>query len=151
MTKRPSGNHSAASRKFRRERLLGRYVANPAVTLLGRLGVRTSFATDLETVGRKTGQRRRVPVSARFDDTGAWVVSAHGMRSGWAHNIVDEPNVLIRQGGRWRMGVATFVPDDDTDARVRTFASSRILAPLFASMFRAVQSDPISVRIDFTD
>lgn len=90
-------------------------------------------------------------MSARFDDTGAWVVSAHGRRSGWAHNIIDEPHVFIRQRDRWRIGRARLVPGDDTYARVKTFASSRILAPLLASAFRAVQSDPISVRIDFTD
>lgn len=147
----PGAKRSAALRKFRVERLLGRCVANPTVALLGRLGVRTSLATDLVTVGRKSGQSRQVPVSARFDDTGAWVVSAHGRRSGWAHNIIDEPHVFIRQRDRWRIGRARFVPDDDTYARVKTFASSRLLAPLFASAFRAVQSDPISVRIDFAD
>jgi hypothetical protein len=31
---------------------------------LSRLGVRTTLATELETIGRKTGQVRRVPVSA---------------------------------------------------------------------------------------
>lgn len=151
MAKRSSGNQAAALRKFRRERLIGRYVANPAVTLLGRLGVRTTFATELATVGRKTGQQRRVPVSARFDDTGAWVISQHGRRSGWALNIVDEPNVFIRQRDRWRMGTARFVPEDDPEARAKTFASRPVFAPIVTAAFRALQSDPISVRIDFTD
>ena len=55
-----------ALRKFRRERIVGRYVANPAVALLRRLGVRTTFATELQTMGRKSGDWRSVPVSARF-------------------------------------------------------------------------------------
>ena len=142
---------NAALRKFRRERIVGRYVANPTVALLGRLGVRTTFATDLETVGRKSGQFRRVPVSANFDDAGAWVISQHGRRSGWALNVADDPHVRVRQGNRWRSGTARFVPDDDPTARVRTFATSRLLAPIVAATFRALQSDPISVRIDFTD
>lgn len=150
MTKRANVK-SAALRKFHRERLIGRYLANPAVTLLGRLGVRTTFATELATVGRKTGQPRQVPVSARFDDTGAWAISQHGRRSGWALNIVDEPNVFIRQRDRWRRGTAKLVPDDDTEARAKTFASIPMFAPLVAATFRALQSDPISVRIDFTD
>lgn len=140
-----------AVRKFRRERLIGRYLANPAVALLGRLGIRTTFATELETTGRKSGARRRVPVSANFDDEGAWVISQHGRRSGWALNIAADPKVLIRQRNRWRPGIARFEPDDDPAKRASTFATSRLLSPLVAATFRALQSDPISVRIDFTD
>jgi deazaflavin-dependent oxidoreductase (nitroreductase family) len=141
----------AAVRKFRRERIIGRYLANPTVALLGRLGIRTTFATDLETTGRKSGERRRVPVSANFDETGAWVISQHGRRSGWALNITADPKVLIRQRNRWRAGVARFEPDDDPAVRASTFATSRLLAPVVRATFRALQSDPISVRIDFTD
>jgi deazaflavin-dependent oxidoreductase (nitroreductase family) len=141
----------AAVRKFRRERIIGRYLANPTVALLGRLGIRTTFATDLETTGRKSGERRRVPVSANFDGAGAWVISQHGRRSGWALNITADPKVLIRQRNRWRAGVARFEPDDDPAVRASTFATSRLLAPVVRATFRALQSDPISVRIDFTD
>ena len=140
-----------ALRKFRRERMIGRYVANPAVTLLRHLGVRTTFATELQTMGRKSRRWRSVPVSARFDATGAWVISQHGRRSGWALNVADDPNVRIRQGGRWRNGIAQFVPDDDPAARARTFATSPFLSPLVTATFKALQSDPISVRIDFAD
>ena len=55
-------------RKFRRERAIGRYLLNPTVKAMGRLGLRTAMATELETTGRKSGQARRVPVSAQFDD-----------------------------------------------------------------------------------
>ncbi|ORW33314.1 nitroreductase [Mycobacterium paraense] len=140
-----------AVRKFRRERLIGRYLANPAVALLGRLGIRTTFATELETTGRKSGARRRVPVSANFDYQGAWVISQHGRRSGWALNVAADPKVRIRQRNRWRSGVARFEPDDDPAKRAGTFATSRLWSPVVAATFRALQSDPISVRIDFTD
>ncbi|WP_197506592.1 nitroreductase/quinone reductase family protein [Mycobacterium sp. E3339] len=140
-----------AVRKFRRERLIGRYVANPVVAILSRLGVRTTFATELETTGRKSGTRRRVPVAANFDDQGAWVISQHGRRSGWALNVAADPKVRIRQRNRWRSGIARFAPDDDPAKRARTFATSRLWSPVVAATFRALQSDPISVRIDFTD
>jgi deazaflavin-dependent oxidoreductase (nitroreductase family) len=147
----PTKTRDAAVRKFRRERIIGRYLANPTVALLGRLGVRTTFATELETTGRKSGVRRRVPVSAKFDDAGAWLISQHGRRSGWAINIAADPKVSIRQGNRWRSGIARFEPDDDPAMRGSTFATSRLLSPVVAASFRAPQSDPISVRIDFTD
>ncbi len=132
-------------RKFRRERAIGRYLLNPAVKGLSRLGVRTAMATELETIGRKTGQPRRVPVSAQFDDGGAWVISQHGTRSGWGSNIADNPNVRVRQGNRWRAGVATFRPDDDVVGRARKFGR------LGAKMVKALETTPVSVRIDFTD
>jgi deazaflavin-dependent oxidoreductase (nitroreductase family) len=132
-------------RKFRRERALGRYLFNPTVKALSTLGVRTAMATELETIGRKTGQARRVPVSAQFDGNGAWLISQHGTRSGWGRNIADNPNIRVRQRNQWRAGVATFRPDDDVVARGRKFGR------LGAKMVKALETTPVSVRIEFTD
>jgi deazaflavin-dependent oxidoreductase (nitroreductase family) len=131
-------------RKFRRERAVGRLL-NPAVKGLSRIGLRTSMATELETVGRKTGQARCVPVSAQFDNGGAWIISQHGTRSGWGRNIADNPNVRVRQGSKWRAGVANFRPDDDVVARARKFGR------VAAKVVKALETTPASVRIDFTD
>jgi len=131
--------------KFRRERAIGRYVINPVVKVLTRLGVRTALATELETTGRRSGQLRLVPVSAQFDDSGAWVICQHGTRSGWGSNITANPNVRIRQGNRWRTGIATFQPDDDVVARGRKFGR------LGSSVARALETTPVSVRIEFSD
>ncbi|GAA4396591.1 nitroreductase/quinone reductase family protein [Tsukamurella soli] len=138
-------------RKFRFERAVGRYLANPAVRALGRAGVRTSIATELETTGRRTGEARRVPVAASFDPTGAWLICQHGMRSGWGLNIAADPVVRIRQGDRWRRGLARLHPDDDVTARARTFAPVPFLGCLSVAAFRTLQSTPISVRVTFTD
>jgi deazaflavin-dependent oxidoreductase (nitroreductase family) len=132
-------------RKFRRERTLGRYLFNPAVKALRTLGIRTAMATELETIGRKTGQARRVPVSAQFDNDGAWLISQHGTRSGWGRNIADNPNIRLRQGNQWRAGVATFRPDDDVVARGRKFGR------LGSKMVKALETTPVSVRIEFSD
>jgi deazaflavin-dependent oxidoreductase (nitroreductase family) len=140
-----STNEAKTLRKFRRERALGRYLFNPTVKGLGRLGVRTAMATELETIGRKTGQARRVPVSAQFDGNGAWVISQHGTRSGWGRNIADNPNIRLRQGNQWRAAVATIRPDDDVVARGRKFGR------LGAKMVKALETTPVSVRIEFTD
>jgi deazaflavin-dependent oxidoreductase (nitroreductase family) len=140
-----STNEAKTLRKFRRERAVGRYLLNPAVKGLSRLGVRTAMATELETIGRKTGQARRVPVSAQFDNSGAWLISQHGTRSGWGRNIADNPNIRVRQGNQWRAGVATFRPDDDVVARGRKFGR------LGAKMVKALETTPVSVRIEFSD
>ena len=131
-------------RKFRRERAVGRLL-NPAVQVLSKIGLRTALATELETVGRKTGQLRRVPVSAQFDQHGAWIISQHGTRSGWGRNIADNPNVRLRQGSTWHVGVATFKPDDDVVARAQKFGR------VGAKVVKALETTPVSVRIDFSD
>jgi deazaflavin-dependent oxidoreductase (nitroreductase family) len=131
-------------RKFRRERAVGRLL-NPAVQGLSRLGLRSAMATELETVGRKSGQARRVPVSVQFDNEGAWLICQHGTRSGWGRNIIDNPNVRVRQGGQWRTGVAKFRPDDDVVARGRKFGR------VGARVAKALETTPVSVRIDFTN
>ncbi|MFB8281790.1 nitroreductase family deazaflavin-dependent oxidoreductase [Nocardia colli] len=142
---------SAAVRKFRRERLIGRYLANPAVGLLDRIGIRSALLAELETTGAKTGQPRRVPVTVSIDEHGAWLISQHGRRSGWARNIVADPNVRLRQGKRWYTGTAAFVPDDDVIARARSFAKGRVPESAAEWTMKALESDPISVRITFTD
>ncbi|KQU44240.1 oxidoreductase [Rhodococcus sp. Leaf278] len=149
--RRSTGNATSSSTtaKFRRERLIGKYVANPIVNGLTSIGVTTSLVTDIETVGRKSGLARRVPVSASFDDTGAWLISQHGTRSGWGANITDEPRIRIRVGRRWRTGIATFVPDDDVALRARSFSNNRVLGRVIGAGFRALQTDPISVRVEY--
>ncbi|MEV6341391.1 nitroreductase family deazaflavin-dependent oxidoreductase [Nocardia vinacea] len=140
----------AAARKFRRERLIGRYLANPAVGLLDRIGIRSSMLAELETIGAKSGQPRRVPVTVSIDDEGAWLISQHGHRAGWARNIAANPQVRLRQGKRWYTGTAAFVPDDDVVARARTFAKGSAAESATAWTIKALESDPISVRITFT-
>ncbi|GAB2546825.1 nitroreductase family deazaflavin-dependent oxidoreductase [Nocardia heshunensis] len=142
---------SKAARKFRTERAVGRYVMNPTVRALDKVGIRTAFATELETVGRKSGEPRRVPISVLFDDEGAWAICQHGLRSGWGLNLSANPNIRLRQGDRWRTGTAVLLPDDDVVARSRGFAPHPLLAPLARGMFAVLESDPVTVRITFTD
>ncbi|MBV8927989.1 MAG: nitroreductase family deazaflavin-dependent oxidoreductase [Mycobacteriaceae bacterium] len=138
-------------RKFRFERQVGRSVMNPVVAALDRVGIRSSLVVELETVGRKSGEPRRVPLTGSADDTGVWVISQHGHRAGWAHNISANPNVRVKVGTRWRTGTARFQPDDDVRARARSFANGRVAKKATALAMRAMESDPISVRIDYTD
>ncbi|WP_338040164.1 nitroreductase family deazaflavin-dependent oxidoreductase [Nocardia huaxiensis] len=130
---------------------MGRYLANPAVRGLGALGIRTTLATEIETIGRKTGEPRRVPVSVLFDEGGAWVICQHGTRSGWGVNLTANPRIRVRQGDRWRTGTATFLPDDDVAARARTFAPIPLLAPFMPRAFAALGTAPVTVRIIFDD
>ena len=80
-------------RKFKFERRVGRAVVNPLVAALDKIGVRSQLVIELETTGAKSGQPRRVPLTGRADDKGVWLISQHGRRAGWAHNITAEPKV----------------------------------------------------------
>ena len=54
-----------ARRKFKFERTVGRMVMNPTVAALGKLGIHVPLTVELETVGRKSGEPRRVPLNGR--------------------------------------------------------------------------------------
>jgi deazaflavin-dependent oxidoreductase (nitroreductase family) len=143
-------------RKFKFERQLGRAVMNPMVAALERMGVHSSLVVELETTGAKSGQPRRVPLAGRADDTGVWVISQHGRRAGWAYNIAADPKVRVRvklssnARNEWRTGTATFEPHDDVRARARSFGGDGKLSQSATALtMRAMESDPISVRITY--
>jgi deazaflavin-dependent oxidoreductase (nitroreductase family) len=139
-------------RKFKFERRVGRAVMNPVVAALDKIGVRPSTMVELQTTGAKSGQPRNVPLTGRADDKGVWVISQHGRRAGWAHNITAEPKVRVRVNNQWRTGTATFEPDDDVRARARSFGGDGKLSQSATALtMRAMESDPISVRIAFND
>ncbi len=139
----------AGLRKFRFERQVGRTVVNPLVTALDKRGIRSALVVELETTGRKSREPRRVPLTGSADEGGVWVISQHGHRAGWAHNIGADPRVRVKVDGRWRTGTAAFRPDDDVRARARSFGRGKISGTAAALAMRALQSDPISVRITY--
>ncbi len=145
-------NSRKGLRKFKFERQLGRTILNPLMSALDRVGVRSSLVVELETVGRKSGEPRRVPLAGRADEHGVWVISQHGRRAGWAHNIAAHPSVRVRVNNQWRSGTATFEPDDDVRARARSIGGDgKVIQSAAAVTFRAMESDPISVRITYDD
>jgi deazaflavin-dependent oxidoreductase (nitroreductase family) len=139
-----------ARRKFKIERQMGRALMNPVVAALNRVGIRPSLVVELETIGRKSGEPRRVPLAGRDEGTSLWVISQHGRRAGWAHNIAANPKVRVRVNNQWRTGTATFDPEDDVRARARSFGGDgKLTQTATAFTMRAMESDPISVRISF--
>jgi deazaflavin-dependent oxidoreductase (nitroreductase family) len=138
-------------RKFKFERRVGHTVLNPLVAALDRRGIRSALVVELETTGRRSGEPRRVPLTGSADSDGVWVISQHGHRAGWAHNIEADPRVRVRVNGRWRTGTAAFQPDDDIRARAHSFARGKVATVATALAMRAMESDPISVRITYVD
>jgi deazaflavin-dependent oxidoreductase (nitroreductase family) len=134
--------------KRRFEILIGRYTANPLMRGLFRIGVTPPGMALVETKGRKTGAVRRTPVNCMADGDTLWLIAQHGRHAGWVLNFEADPAIRVRRGRRWRTGTATLLPDDDVKARTATFASSPVGKFVTAAMFRALESQPATVRID---
>ncbi|MGH3081388.1 MAG: nitroreductase/quinone reductase family protein [Gaiellaceae bacterium] len=120
---------------------LSRYVVNPVVKLAVRLGLVRSWAI-LETRGRKTGLTRQNPVGNGLVGDTFWIVAEHGRKAGYVRNIAADPRVRVLVGGRWRMGTAHALPDDDPLERQRS------LPALNARVVRLMGTDLMTVRID---
>ena len=120
-------------------RALGKYVVNPAVSIVAG---HVPWWALLETTGRKTGKPRRNPVGNGLDGDTFWIVSEHGHNAAYVRNIKASPNVRLRVGGRWRNGVAHVLEDDDARARQRT------LSQFNAAFVRLMGTDLLTVRVD---
>jgi len=133
--------------KRRWEILIGRYTVNPLIRGLFRLGVTPPGMALVETVGRRSGQVRHTPVAYTPEGQTLWLIAQHGTHAGWVLNFQASPAVRVRLGRRWRAGRAELVPDDDVKARIRTFSSSPVGRAITAATFRALESQPVTVRI----
>ncbi len=116
---------------------------NPPIKALAAHGLVPTVAL-LETVGRKTGQPRRTPVSKGLDretDT-FWIVAEHGSKSAYVRNIAANPSVRLRIGRRWRTGVATILAGDDPLAR------QHHMTKLNGAAVRAMGTELLTIRVD---
>jgi deazaflavin-dependent oxidoreductase (nitroreductase family) len=133
--------------KRRWEILIGRYTANPLMRGLFKVGITPPGMALVETIGRRTGAVRHTPVVCSSDGDTLWLIAQHGSHAGWVRNFQESPRVRVRLGRRWLTGTAELVPEDDVKARIRTFADSAIGRAVTAASFRALESQPVSVRI----
>jgi deazaflavin-dependent oxidoreductase (nitroreductase family) len=125
-----------------------KYVVNPIVRGLFRLGLPAPGIAILETVGRKSGEPRRNPVTNGLDVGVFWIVAEHGRRASYVRNIEANPRVRVRVGRRWHQGTARVVPDDDPRQRLRYISSRRPISRLSTATVRLLQTDLMTIRID---
>ena len=134
--------------KRRWEILIGRYTANPMMRGLFKLGITPPGMALVETIGRRSGAVRHTPVAyTPGDDDMLWLIAQHGEHAGWVRNFQASPQIRVRLGRRWRTGTAELLPDDDVKARIRTFSDSAVGRAVTAATFRALESQPVTVRI----
>ena len=113
-----------------------------------RLGLPAPGTAILETIGRKSGQPRRNPVTNGLDDSVFWIVAEHGRRASYVRNIEANPRVRVRIGRRWRTGVARLIPDDDPRERLRYIGAKRPIARLNTATVRAMQTALLTIRVE---
>ena len=125
-----------------------KYAFNPIVRGLFRVGLPAPGTAILETIGRKSGEPRRNPVTNGLDDGVFWIVAEHGRRASYVRNIEANPRVRVRVGRRWHQGSARAVPDDDPQERLRYINSRRPITRLNTTTVRLLQTDLLTLRID---
>ncbi|NIJ13431.1 deazaflavin-dependent oxidoreductase (nitroreductase family) [Saccharomonospora amisosensis] len=110
--------------KRRKVRLVQKYLINPPTKLGVFLGLVPGHAI-VETVGRRTGRRRRTVVGVREENGTLWIVAEQGRYAGYVRNLEANPDVRVRLRGRWHSGRAEVMDGDDPQARLDTFDDAR--------------------------
>ncbi len=136
-------------------RVVQNYVLNPPVKLLFALGIGRPGYALLETIGRKTGKPRRTPVGDGRVGNQFWIVSEHGMHSGYVRNIKRNPSVRLKVRKRlrwiWITGIAYLLSDDDPRERQRWLARARPGTSSNSAIVRLLGTELLTVRIDIDE
>jgi deazaflavin-dependent oxidoreductase (nitroreductase family) len=127
---------------------LAKYGVNPIARLAVRLGLARGSTAILETIGRRSGQSRRNPVTNGLDGDTFWIVAEHGRRAAYVRNLEANPRVRVSVDGRWREGRARLAPEEDPRARLRAIASKGAGPALNAATVRLMGTDLLAIRID---
>ena len=132
--------------------VLQKYLLNPPVKMVFSVGLARPGYALLETIGRKSGKRRRTPVGDGRVGQQFWIVAEHGMKAGYVLNIAHNPRVRLklRDGlrSRWHTGTAHLLPDDDPRERQRWLATQLPSSAANARIVRLFGTQLLTIRID---
>ena len=116
-----------------------KYVVNPSFRWAA--GFVPGYAV-IETIGRRSGRARRVPVGGGLRGDTFWLVAADGRAAQYVRNIEASPKVRVRVHGRWRTGNAHMLPNDNPRRRMWR------LNPVNGLFIWVSGRDLLTVRID---
>jgi deazaflavin-dependent oxidoreductase (nitroreductase family) len=111
----------------------------------------------LETVGRRSGRPRRVPVANGLEGDTFWLIAALGNDAAYVKNLRANPRVRITARParlcdgvrvRTRVGVARPLPQEDARGRYRCLGKGRPGYRLDGLLLRALATDMLTIRID---
>jgi deazaflavin-dependent oxidoreductase (nitroreductase family) len=130
--------------KLRVSRFVTTKLVNPLARPLLERGLMPRIGPALlETIGRKSGEPRRVPVGNGLRGDRFWIVTEHGWSAQYVKNIQAHPLVRVKVGRRWYRGTAHILEDDDPRDRMRW-----LKRPANDSLVRAVGTQHLVIRID---
>jgi deazaflavin-dependent oxidoreductase (nitroreductase family) len=124
---------------------------NPVVRLAWGLGIPIPGDALLETTGRRTGLPRRTPVCDGLEGETFWLIAQRGRATDWVRNIETNPRVRVKVSGlrtRWRAGTAHILDGDDPRERHRFLSRANLARRLCLCTTKAVNTSPLTVRID---
>ncbi len=101
----------------------------------------------IETVGRKSGERRVTPVTNGLDGDVFWIVTEHGHKANYVRNIEANPRVRVNAGRGWRTGTARLV-DEDPNLRLERIVALNSRARTNAQIVRKTGTENLVIRID---
>jgi deazaflavin-dependent oxidoreductase (nitroreductase family) len=104
-------------------------------------GVTPGWAV-IETIGRRSGLPRQVPVGGRLRGDSFWLVAADGPKAQYVRNIEADPHIRLRVHGRWRTGTAHVLPDDNPRWRLLRLNPANSLFIWVAGV------DLLTIRVD---
>jgi deazaflavin-dependent oxidoreductase (nitroreductase family) len=96
----------------------------------------------LETVGRRSGKGRRIPVGYRLDGNVLWIVAHHGRAAAYVQNLLADPQVKVKVEGAWHTGTAQLVPDDEPIRRLES------IDPGIARAAKKLGTSLLTIRVD---
>jgi deazaflavin-dependent oxidoreductase (nitroreductase family) len=135
------------ARKRRFAKGLNKHVLNPPIRRLIAWGIPLPGMAILETVGRKSGQARRTPVTDGLDGEVFWIVAEHGLHAGYVRNIQEHPQVRLKVGRRWLEGTARILPEEDPRQRLAQIRR-RPSARLNGGVVLAMATELLVVRVE---
>jgi deazaflavin-dependent oxidoreductase (nitroreductase family) len=130
------------ARQARWIRFAEKWTFNRLFLCLVRAGAAPPYAI-IETIGRRSGVPRQVPVANGLRDETFWAVAEQGRHADWVRNAEANPRVRVCVRGRWRSGWATVLQDDDVLSRF-----GREIPRWNRFFVRVLGVDPLTVRID---
>lgn len=124
---------------------------NPVVRLAWNLGIPIPGDALLETTGRRTGLPRRTPVCDGLEGETFWLIAQRGRAADWVRDIEANPRVRVKVSGLrsvWRAGTAHILDGDDPRERQRLLNRANLARQFCQCTTKAVNTSPLSVRID---
>ena len=105
---------------------------------------------DLETIGRRTGEPRRIEIwfAADPERDRIYLLSGGRDRAHWVRNVRADSRVRVRLGGQWFDGVAADVESGPDDGLARRLLAAKYQGWVDGASLSAWARESLPIAID---